>query len=61
MTALKQVKSKALTEKENKLGLNYATLKYAIKEQTKKLDLLKEEIANLFESKKQNVLFIRNT
>jgi hypothetical protein len=23
--------------------------------------LLKEEIANLFESKKQNVLFIRNT
>jgi predicted phage-related endonuclease len=58
MTALKQVKSKALTEKENKLGLNYATLKYAIKEQTKKLDLLKEEIANLFESKKQNVLFI---
>jgi predicted phage-related endonuclease len=54
MTALKKVKSKSLTDKENKLGLNFALIKYQIK----KLDLLKEQISILFEQKKQNVIFI---
>ena len=44
MTALKKVKSKSLTDKENKLGLNFALIKYQIKDYTKKLDLLKEQI-----------------
>jgi len=58
MTALKKVKSKSLTDKENKLGLNFALIKYQIKDYTKKLDLLKEQISILFEQKKQNVIFI---
>ena len=42
MTALKKVKSKSLTDKENKLGLNFALIKYQIKDYNKKLELLKE-------------------
>jgi hypothetical protein len=58
MTALKKVKSKSLTDKENKLGLNFALIKYQIKDYNKKLELLKEQISILFEQKKQNVIFI---
>lgn len=54
----KVVKSKSLTDKENKLGLNFALIKYQIKDFNKKLELLKEQISILFEQKKQNVIFI---
>ena len=56
MTALKKVKSKSLTDKENKLGLNFALIKYQIKDYTKKLELLKEQISILFDEKHQGYI-----
>lgn len=60
MTQVKKQKSLKLSVKDNKLCVNYAQLKLTIKEYKKKLELLQEEVANLFDEKKINILFIQD-
>jgi len=57
MKTKKQNLNQKLSVKENKLGLSYAKLKLTLKEYKKNLELLQDEVSNLFEDKKTNVLF----
>jgi|DEB0MinimDraft_4_1074332.scaffolds.fasta_scaffold212579_1 hypothetical protein len=47
-------------EKQENLKYAFSSLKLTIKEYKKKLELLTEEVSNLFEKKKTNILFMKD-
>jgi len=57
MKTKKQNLNTKLSVKDNKLGISFAKLKLTIKEYKKNLELLQNEVSQVFEKNKTNVLF----
>ena len=57
---LSSFKKLELEKKEENLKYAFSSLKLTIKDYKKKLELLTEEVANLFEKKKTNILFMKD-
>lgn len=47
-------------DKQEKVKYAFSSLKLTIKDYKKKLEILQEEVSNLFEKKKTNILFMKD-